>query len=172
MSANDSNQCSRSGNGSFHTISTLRLLVRNSIPRSTTLPSTLMPKTRLRRLTDSNNTSEQSTKASKLYEPYLGKSGIQGLVRHTYPLITLKNILYSPPQEMSNMQRLLSYGILSLITSTPIAGGPTPGLGTNEEEEQSGRTRQGVMNDEGAWCWREECESSSILICRFYIIPD
>lgn len=57
------------------------------------------------------------------------------------------------------MQRLLSYGLLSLITSTPIAGGnPTPGLGDGEDESDSSRSRKGLMNDEGSWCWHEECE--------------
>ena len=62
---------------------------------------------------------------------------------------------------MSNVQRLLSYGLLSLITSTPIAGGnPTPGLGEDDEDEDesSHSSRKGLMDDEGAWCWRQECE--------------
>jgi len=70
------------------------------------------------------------------------------------------------------MQRLLSYGILSLITSTPIAGGsPTPGLGEDEEEEGTSRFRQGVTNDEGTWCWREECEGS-FTSSSLYTMPD
>jgi hypothetical protein len=60
---------------------------------------------------------------------------------------------------MSNVQRLFSYGLLSLITSTPIAGGsPTPGLQEDDEDDGEDHTRKGLMNDEGAWCWREECE--------------
>ncbi|KAF8591301.1 hypothetical protein K439DRAFT_1327615 [Ramaria rubella] len=61
--------------------------------------------------------------------------------------------------EMSNMQRLLSYGLLSLITSTPIAGGsPIPGMGDDDSEDDLNSSRKGLMNNEGAWCWREGCE--------------
>ncbi|KAF8521008.1 hypothetical protein JB92DRAFT_2807841 [Gautieria morchelliformis] len=61
--------------------------------------------------------------------------------------------------EMSNVQRLFSYGLLSLITSTPIAGGSsTPGIGKVDEDDEENHTRKGLMNDEGAWCWQEECE--------------
>lgn len=66
---------------------------------------------------------------------------------------------------MSNVQRLLSYGLLSLITSTSIAGGgPAPGLDEDDDEEDgSSHSRKGLMNAEGAWCWREECEGMKIL---------
>lgn len=68
-------------------------------------------------------------------------------------------------KEVSNVQRLLSYGLLSLITSTPIAGrGPAPSLVEDDEDEgESSRTRKGLMNDEGSWCWREECEGTKML---------
>ncbi|KIJ36730.1 hypothetical protein M422DRAFT_179049 [Sphaerobolus stellatus SS14] len=63
---------------------------------------------------------------------------------------------------MSNAQRLLSYGLLSLITSTPIAGGtPAPGLREEEEDDNNSSTK-GLVNSEGAWCWREECEGTRI----------
>ncbi|TDL25185.1 hypothetical protein BD410DRAFT_765795 [Rickenella mellea] len=85
--------------------------------------------------------------------------------------------------EMSNAERLLSYSLLSLITSTPLATSSTI---TEEEEEEdsdgsgsndSGSQRngyqnaksgasgsgsgmkktRGLMNGDGAWCWREDC---------------
>ncbi|KAF9484995.1 hypothetical protein BDN70DRAFT_871680 [Pholiota conissans] len=66
--------------------------------------------------------------------------------------------------EMSKAERLLSYTLLSLITSTPIASESAPG--TTSEEEGDGNShppekhedkRKGLMNKDGAWCWREGC---------------
>ncbi|KAF8524273.1 PX-domain-containing protein [Hysterangium stoloniferum] len=59
--------------------------------------------------------------------------------------------------EMSNSLRLLSYGLLSLITSTPIAGG-TATPDAHEEEDELLHRKQGLMNNENAWCWRDGCE--------------
>ncbi|GJJ14963.1 hypothetical protein Clacol_009233 [Clathrus columnatus] len=59
--------------------------------------------------------------------------------------------------EMSNTQRLLSYGLLSLISATPFASSaPPPGLQTDQDEEDL--SRGGLVNDEGAWCWKDGCE--------------
>jgi len=71
--------------------------------------------------------------------------------------------------EMSNIQRSLSYGLLSLITSTPVAGGiPAPGLREDEEEEGNLGTK-GLMNCEGAWCWREDCEGTYLKsLCNLF----
>ncbi|KDQ50377.1 hypothetical protein JAAARDRAFT_211785 [Jaapia argillacea MUCL 33604] len=57
--------------------------------------------------------------------------------------------------EMSKAERLLSYSLLSLITSKPLASAPTTGI-SEQDDEYTGRTN-GLMNQEGAWCWREGC---------------
>lgn len=62
---------------------------------------------------------------------------------------------------MSKYQRLFSYSLLSLITSTPLAGAPQQPNGLmheDEEEEEEDTSRKGLMNADGAWCWRENCE--------------
>ncbi|TRM63593.1 hypothetical protein BD626DRAFT_494763 [Schizophyllum amplum] len=58
--------------------------------------------------------------------------------------------------EMSKAERLLSYSLLSLITSKPLASAPTTGV--TEEDEQYNAKGKGLMNADGAWCWRECCE--------------
>jgi sorting nexin-9/18/33 len=57
---------------------------------------------------------------------------------------------------MSKAERLLSYSLLSLITSKPIASASMTGM--SEEDEAVNVKSKGLMNDEGAWCWRENCE--------------
>ena len=61
--------------------------------------------------------------------------------------------------EMSRAERLLSYSLLALITSKPLASGPTT---TPEEEDEIpplvDRCKDAV-NAEGAWCWRDGCTS-------------
>jgi len=61
---------------------------------------------------------------------------------------------------MSKYQRLFSYSLLSLITSTPLASAPQQpnGLTHEDEEEEEDTSRKGLMNADGAWCWRENCE--------------
>ena len=59
---------------------------------------------------------------------------------------------------MSKAERLLSYSLLSLITSKPLTSTLTP---INEEEEHpssyhNGKAK-GLVNSYGAWCWREGC---------------
>ncbi|KAF8889661.1 hypothetical protein BD779DRAFT_1611017 [Infundibulicybe gibba] len=51
--------------------------------------------------------------------------------------------------EMSKAERLLSYSLLSLIT---------------EEEEQYNPKDKGLLNDDGAWCWRENCKGITRLL--------
>ncbi|EMD35638.1 hypothetical protein CERSUDRAFT_157518 [Gelatoporia subvermispora B] len=58
--------------------------------------------------------------------------------------------------EMSHAERLLSYSLLSLITSKPLAAAPAPGI--SEEDEEDADKKRGHMNEDGAWCWREGCE--------------
>ncbi|KAH7928625.1 hypothetical protein BV22DRAFT_1058614 [Leucogyrophana mollusca] len=58
--------------------------------------------------------------------------------------------------EMSKAERLLSYSLLSMITSQRLSSAPATGI--SEEEEGSSSRVKGLMNEEGAWCWREGCE--------------
>ena len=60
--------------------------------------------------------------------------------------------------EMSKAERLLSYSLLSLITSKPLTSTLSS---VNEEDEHpnsnhNGKTK-GLINSYGAWCWREGC---------------
>ncbi|KAL0571966.1 hypothetical protein V5O48_009992 [Marasmius crinis-equi] len=59
--------------------------------------------------------------------------------------------------EMSKAERLLSYSLLSLITSKPLESAPTTGVA--EEDEEYNAKDKGLANEEGAWCWREGCKS-------------
>ncbi|KAJ6612645.1 hypothetical protein B0H10DRAFT_2051303 [Mycena sp. CBHHK59/15] len=58
--------------------------------------------------------------------------------------------------EMSKAERLLSYSLLSLITSKPLASAPV--TGASEEEEDYNAKGKGLLNEDGAWCWREGCQ--------------
>jgi len=64
--------------------------------------------------------------------------------------------------DMSRAERLLSYSLLALITSKPLASAPTM---TPEEEEDEILSLtdkgKGTMNTDGAWCWREGCTGES-----------
>jgi sorting nexin-9/18/33 len=74
---------------------------------------------------------------------------------------------------MSKAERLLSYSLLSLITTKPIATLPNAGVTIREEDSHSSfdleemgddeedeppKKAKGYVNEEGAWCWREGCE--------------
>ncbi|KAI5123253.1 hypothetical protein M0805_001342 [Coniferiporia weirii] len=85
--------------------------------------------------------------------------------------------------EMASAERLLSHSILSLITSTPLASRSSPdspsdddsgsdengegtshlqstnrpGSNTSARTRKGRRRKKGLMNEEGAWCWREDC---------------
>ncbi|TFY81957.1 hypothetical protein EWM64_g2053 [Hericium alpestre] len=75
---------------------------------------------------------------------------------------------------MSKAERLLSYSLLSLITSKPLATAPRSSVIVPEEfpidsdnsdnesdvsEDQiKAKKNHGIMNEDGAWCWREGCE--------------
>ncbi|KIP04499.1 hypothetical protein PHLGIDRAFT_75831 [Phlebiopsis gigantea 11061_1 CR5-6] len=74
--------------------------------------------------------------------------GVQGL-RNIYGKVRQANI------EMSQAQRLMSYSLLSLITSKPLAQASMAGI--PEEEEDINPKQKGHMNEDGAWCWREGC---------------
>ncbi|KAF8068907.1 hypothetical protein FPV67DRAFT_1490194 [Lyophyllum atratum] len=58
--------------------------------------------------------------------------------------------------EMSKAERLLAYSLLSLITSKPLASAPMTGV--TEEDNLYDVKSKGLLNDEGAWCWREGCQ--------------
>lgn len=57
---------------------------------------------------------------------------------------------------MSKAERLLSYSLLSLITAKPSSSAPA--LGAVEEEENASPQLQGLLNNDGAWCWRDDCQ--------------
>jgi sorting nexin-9/18/33 len=74
---------------------------------------------------------------------------------------------------MSKAERLLSYSLLSLITTKPIATLPNAGVTIREEDSHSmfdledlrdddeikpSKKANGYVNEQGAWCWREGCE--------------
>lgn len=74
---------------------------------------------------------------------------------------------------MSKAERLLSYSLLSLITSKPMASS-SPGT-TIEEEDPNGSPiekaqdkKKGLVNKDGAWCWREDCSGRRSLISSLY----
>ncbi|KAL1742546.1 hypothetical protein HDZ31DRAFT_42969 [Schizophyllum fasciatum] len=60
--------------------------------------------------------------------------------------------------EVAKAERVLSYSLLSLITSRPLASAPTTGATEEEEDGQCGARGKGLLNADGAWCWREGCE--------------
>lgn len=64
---------------------------------------------------------------------------------------------------MSRAERLLSYSLLSLITSKPLSSAPM--AGATEDEDMSKDQVKGLLNSENAWCWREDCEGKS-MHCR------
>ena len=84
---------------------------------------------------------------------------------------------------MSKAERLLSYSLLSLITTKPIATLPNAGVMTREEdaysqsdleevvtdeEDKPVKKSKGCVNEQGAWCWREGCEGSFLKnICSY-----
>ncbi|KAJ7266894.1 hypothetical protein B0H12DRAFT_1320894 [Mycena haematopus] len=78
----------------------------------------------------------------------IGK-GVQGL-RNIFGRVREARV------EMSKAERLLSYSLLSLITSKPLASAPV--TGASEEEEDYNAKDKGLLNEDGAWCWREGCQ--------------
>ncbi|KAG5636826.1 hypothetical protein H0H81_006680 [Sphagnurus paluster] len=57
--------------------------------------------------------------------------------------------------EMSKAERLLSYSLLSLITTKPLASAPMTGVSEDDNYDIKSR---GLINEDGAWCWREGCQ--------------
>ena len=62
---------------------------------------------------------------------------------------------------MSKAERLLSYSLLSLITSKPLAS--LPPADADEDEDYDLKTK-GLLNEDGAWCWREDCQGGYLRI--------
>ena len=52
--------------------------------------------------------------------------------------------------------------MLSMITAKSLASAPTTGLSEEEEEEEEDQNKAhlGHVNEQGAWCWREGCDST------------
>jgi sorting nexin-9/18/33 len=50
--------------------------------------------------------------------------------------------------------------LLSLITSTPLSSAPLTGI--NADAEDTPPQRNGLLNEEGAWCWREGCQGAHV----------
>ncbi|KAG7448492.1 uncharacterized protein BT62DRAFT_992550 [Guyanagaster necrorhizus] len=97
-----------------------------------------------------NIDAEDAEEAVRRFETHtraVGK-GVQGL-RNIFGRVREARI------EMSKAERLLSYSLLSLITSKPLASAPT--TGTIEEDNHYNVKDAGLMNEDGAWCWREGC---------------
>ena len=61
---------------------------------------------------------------------------------------------------MAKSEKLLSYSLLSLITSTPIGGRDSQSESMNPDEEICKSTK-GLMNTDGAWCWRDDCSGTN-----------
>lgn len=57
---------------------------------------------------------------------------------------------------MSKAERLLSYSLLSLITAKPSSS--VPALGAVDEEENASPQLLGLLTNDGAWCWRDDCQ--------------
>jgi sorting nexin-9/18/33 len=61
--------------------------------------------------------------------------------------------------DLARYQRLLSYSLLSLITSTPLSKAVVSNtVNEEEEEEEEDTSRAGLLNDQGAWCWKDQCD--------------
>ena len=63
--------------------------------------------------------------------------------------------------EMSRAERLLSYSLLALVTSKPLASPSTTILEDEDEIPPLTDKGKGAMNTDGAWCWREGCTGES-----------
>lgn len=57
--------------------------------------------------------------------------------------------------EMSKAERLLSYSLLSLITSKRLHSAQANEVAEDEDEDAKSK---GLVNEDGAWCWRDSCD--------------
>ncbi|KAG5643644.1 hypothetical protein DXG03_000570 [Asterophora parasitica] len=90
---------------------------------------------------------EEAVERFNAHTKAVGK-GVQGL-RNIFSRVREARV------EMSKSERLLAYSLLSLITSKPLASAPITGV--TEEDDLYDVKSKGLLNDEGAWCWREDC---------------
>ncbi|THU93534.1 hypothetical protein K435DRAFT_725354 [Dendrothele bispora CBS 962.96] len=112
---------------------------------------------------------EEAVERFAVHTKALGR-GVQGL-RSVFGKIREARV------EMSKAERLLSYSLFSLITSKPLAssgGGQVSGIAEEDDDDEdqypnnvNGTVKgyspnkhkgKGMMNRDGAWCWREGCE--------------
>ncbi|KAI0251172.1 hypothetical protein BJV78DRAFT_1282682 [Lactifluus subvellereus] len=117
---------------------------------------------------DFNFDAEEATEAVNRFDVHTKAvdTGVQGL-RNVFSQIRQARV------EMSKAERLLSYSLLSLITTKPIATLPNAGVTFREEDSYSPfdheemrddeeykpvKKGKGYVNEQGAWCWREGCE--------------
>ncbi|KAF7316396.1 SH3 and PX-domain-containing 3 [Mycena indigotica] len=99
---------------------------------------------------DFNVDADEASDAVERFDTHtraVGK-GVQGL-RNIFGRVRDARI------EMSKAERLLSYSLLSLITSQTLASAPV--TGASVEEEEYNVKGKGLLNEDGAWCWREGC---------------
>lgn len=71
----------------------------------------------------------------------------------------MRDTLTNSTTDMSRAERLLSYSLLALITSKPLAAASTTTLEEEDEISPLADKGKGTMNADGAWCWREGCTS-------------
>lgn len=88
--------------------------------------------------------------------------------------------------EMASSERLLSYSLLSLISSTPFQSSLSEQASESEIEDEehistqsnaasaaskiNGRGKMdqySLTNNEGAWCWRDDCSGTLKFIREF-----
>ncbi|KAJ2927149.1 hypothetical protein H1R20_g9926, partial [Candolleomyces eurysporus] len=60
--------------------------------------------------------------------------------------------------DMSRAERLLSYSFLSLITGKPLASSSSSSSTEPADVHATTSIAKGLVNEAGAWCWRENCE--------------
>jgi sorting nexin-9/18/33 len=62
--------------------------------------------------------------------------------------------------EMSKAERTLSNSLLSLITSRPSVSSPHLDADPDEDHPYRSQRESGLMNEDGAWCWRDHCDGT------------
>ncbi|KAG8903855.1 hypothetical protein FRC01_008958 [Tulasnella sp. 417] len=111
---------------------------------------------------DFNFDSEEAEETVDRFENHLA-----GVGRGVQGVRTVFGRLREAHVGVSIATRALSYSLLSLITSTqaePSTLSPTTPAVTypwetgSDDGNDEGSKRKGLMNDEGAWCWRDDCE--------------
>jgi sorting nexin-9/18/33 len=147
---------------------------------------------------DFNFDAEEATEAVNRFDVHTKAvdTGVQGL-RNVFPQIRQARVgeeqscialAWNPDPvnrnlEMSKAERLLSYSLLSLISTKPIATLPSAGVNTREDlyfqsdreeldESEEPKKAKGYVNEQGAWCWREGCEGMPLRRARFRPLHD